>query len=210
MPFRLLFRCLILEMKNTREFELAWVGLKPGLHEYVYTLENAFFQEQEAPEEFLDWHVTVKLLFDKQPSFFRLRFEVGGTVTVACDRCGDPFPLQLWDEFGLLVKLAGESDLEVAEEEADVVFIPRSETVLNVADWLYEFSLLSVPLQRLHPNGPNGSSGCNPEALKLLGHMQEEAEEALQPARDTRWDGLNAFKDGAFEEEGDEPKEVNN
>jgi uncharacterized metal-binding protein YceD (DUF177 family) len=186
-------------MKNTREFELAWVGLKPGLHNYEYTLGDSFFKEMEAPEEFSDWSVHVKLFFEKHSAFFRLRFEVGGTVTVACDRCADPFSLELWDEFSLIVKLAGEDEEEAGDEEADVVFIPRSETVLNVAEWLYEFSLLSVPLQRLHPDNADGSSGCNPEVLKMLGHMQEEAE-AAAPV-DTRWAGLNAFKDSTFDEE---------
>ena len=195
-------------MKNTREFELAWVGLKPGLHEYAFTLGDSFFKEMEAPEEFSNWDVAVKLFFEKHSTFFRLRFEVGGRVTVACDRCADPFPLQLWDEFSLIVKLAGEDDAETGEEEADVVFIPRSETVLNVAEWLYEFSLLSVPLQRLHPDNADGSSGCNPEVLKMLGHMQEGAENAAP--RDTRWAGLEAFKDRAFEEDDDASKEVNN
>ena len=196
-------------MKNTREFELAWVGLKPGLQAYVYTLGDSFFKEMDAPEEFSNWGVTVKLFFEKHSTFFRLRFEVGGTVTVACDRCADPFPLVLWDEFGLIVKLAGEEDEEVGEEEADVVFIPRSETVLNVAEWLYEFSLLSIPLQRLHPNNADGTSGCNPEVLQMLGHMQENAA-AAAPA-DTRWAGLEAFKGPAFEEESDEePQDANN
>ena len=210
MPCCLCIGNLVLEMKNTREFELAWVGLKPGLHEYAYTLGDSFFKEMEAPEEYSDWAVNVKLFFEKHSAFFRLRFEVGGTVTVACDRCADPFPLALWDEFNLIVKLAGEDEGEDADGEADVVLIPRSETVLNVAEWLYEFSLLSVPLQRLHPNNADGSSTCNPEVLNMLGHMQEEIE-APAPL-DTRWAGLEAFKNTAFDDDSDDedPKEVNN
>ncbi len=189
-------------MKNSREFEIAWMGLKPGVHEYQYDLDDRFFREMDAPAEFSDWNVTVKLRFDRQMSFFRIHFDVGGKVTVACDRCGDPFPLQLWDEFNLLIKLSGEEDTESTEEDADVVFIPRSETVLNLAEWLYEFSLLSIPLQRIHPNNAEGQPGCNPQALQLLGKLGEHAPEDDQApdGNDSRWEGLKAFKDKNFED----------
>jgi uncharacterized metal-binding protein YceD (DUF177 family) len=195
-------------MKHSREFEIAWMGLKPGVHEYQYELGDRFFEAMEAPAEYSHWNVAVKLRFERQVSFFRLHFDVGGTVTVACDRCGDPFPLQLWDEFDLLVKLSGEDEATGEEDDADVVFIPRSETVLNVAEWLYEFSLLSVPLQRIHPPKSNGEAGCNPQALNLLGQLSEsdtpddaDTPDAGDSGTDSRWAGLKAFKDKNFEAE---------
>lgn len=191
-------------MKHSREFEIAWMGLKPGVHEYQYELGDRFFRDMDAPAEFSDWNVVVKVRFDRQMSFFRLHFDVGGKVTVACDRCGDPFPLQLWDEFDLLIKLSGEEDAVGTEEDADMVVIPRSETVINLAEWLYEFSLLSVPLQRIHPN-VNGQPGCNVQALQLLGKLAEphpdQDETTEGPSEnDSRWEGLKAFKDKNFDD----------
>ncbi len=177
-------------MKNSREFEIAWMGVKPGVHEYLYELDDRFFADRDAPQDVQDWKVTVKLRFDRHPDFFRLHFDVGGTVMVPCDRCGDPFPLALWDEFDLLVKLSGEEESHPEDDDADVAFIPRTETVLNVADWLYEFTLLSLPLQRIHPNLPDGTPGCNPQALRLLGELSEHHDEV-----DERWKGLEALKE---------------
>lgn len=176
-------------MKNSREFEIAWMGLKPGVHEYLYELGDAFFAAHEAPAELQDWKVAIKLRFDRHPDFFRLHFDVGGTVTVPCDRCGDPFSLPLWDEFDLLVKLSGDEDAHPEDDDADVAFIPRTETVLSVADWLYEFTLLSLPLQRIHPDRPDGTPGCNPQALRLLGELTDHADNT-----DPRWKGLEALK----------------
>ncbi len=189
-------------MKHPREFEIAWMGLKPGVHEYQYELGDRFFGELDAPAEYSNWNVVVKLRFDRQATFFQLHFDVGGKVTVACDRCGDLFPLQLWDEFNLLIKLSGDEEAVTAEEDADMVFIPRSETVINISEWLYEFSLLSVPLQRLHPDSPDGQPGCNPQALQLLGKLAEphpeENPEQPPTGEDSRWEGLKVFKDKDF------------
>ena len=55
-------------MANRHEYEIAFVGLKPGKHEYVYEIDDKFFAEQQ-PQDFTDAHVTVKLILDKQPLF---------------------------------------------------------------------------------------------------------------------------------------------
>ncbi len=176
-------------MKHNREFEIAWQGLKPGPHTYVYDIDDRFMQEREADESFNDWNARITLEFDKHENFFMLHFDVDGTVTVPCDRCGDDFKLRLWDEFDLVIKLMGE-DAEKVEDEDDVVFIPRSETVIDISNWLYEFLMLSVPLQHIHPDSGDGTSGCNPEALNLLDQLSEQPESISNPL----WKGLESIK----------------
>jgi uncharacterized metal-binding protein YceD (DUF177 family) len=196
-------------MKISREFEIAWQGLKPGVHNYQFTLDDAFMQAKSAPAEFFNWKASVGLRFDKHESFFMLHFDVGGTVTTPCDRCGDDFELKLWDEFDLLVKLSGEEDDRNEDEDADVVFVPRHETVIDISDWIYEFVMLAVPLQRIHPERPDGTPGCNPEALRLLGDLaakeaeSNEPSEELQPANSI-WKGLQNIS--VQDEEADETK----
>lgn len=186
-------------MKHNREFEIAWQGLKLGVHEYAFSIGSEFMKEQHAPDEFADWHAEVKLRFDRQPGFFQLHFDIAGFVTAPCDRCGDDFKLDLWDEFNLMVKLTGDvGDDEEGEEEADIAFIPRSETVLDISKWVYEFVMLSVPIQKLHPDTADGTPGCNPEALKLLNQLSEHEE---APTHSTIWKGLEAFKPEEIEAE---------
>lgn len=177
-------------MKHNREFEIAWQGLKPGPHSYIYDIDDRFMQEHGADEEFRNWSAKVTLGFDKHENFFMLKFDIDGAVTVACDRCGDDFELRLWDEFNLLIKLAGGDDEELPEEEDDVVFIPRSETVIDISGWLYEFVMLSVPLQHIHPDKADGTPGCNQEALSLLDRMRENEEQTANPL----WKGLEVLK----------------
>jgi len=176
-------------MKHNREYEIAWQGLKPGPHDYEFDIDDRFMLEREADRSFKDWNARIKMVFDKHEGFFMLKFDIDGTVTVACDRCGDDFKLKLWDEFNLVIKLTGDDVIKI-EEEDDVAFIPRSETVIDISKWLYEFLMLSVPMQRIHPDNPDGSAGCNEQALKLLDQLVDSAEHKANPI----WKGLEAFK----------------
>jgi uncharacterized metal-binding protein YceD (DUF177 family) len=177
------------KMKHSREFEIAWQGLKSGISTFQYDIDDKFMQERVEEQEFKDWKAVIGLTFDKKSNFFMLHFDVDGVVTVPCDRCGDDFPIKLWDEFDLVIKLTGEDAKEI-EEEDDVVFIPRSETVLDISKWLYEFVMLSVPLQHIHPD-INDLPGCNPVALSLLNQLSAPADEE----RNTIWQGLEQFKE---------------
>jgi len=176
-------------MKHNREYEIAWQGLKTGIHTIQYDIDDKFMLGREVEEGFKDWNVRVTLTFDKKTNFFLLHFDIDGNVTVPCDRCGDEFRLRLWDEFDLVMKLAGE-DVEEIEDDDEVVFIPRGETVIDISPWLFEFIMLSVPLQRIHPENPDGTSGCNPKALQLLNKLSEPGEET--PKNDL-WKGLEAL-----------------
>jgi len=184
-------------MKHNREFEIAWQGLQPGLHSFVYDLDNRFMQEHLTQEEgFKDWNARVTLNFDKKSDFFMLHFDVDGKVTVPCDRCGDDFEMRLWDEFDLVIKLTGD-DAEKIEDEDDVVFIPRSETVFDISGWLYEYIMLSIPLQKVHPDKEDGTPGCNPQALKLLNKLSEPEDKV----KNNIWKGLEVLKEEKNNEE---------
>lgn len=180
-------------MKYRREFEIAYIGLKEGLSQYEYKIDERFFDNLGFPHpDFEHIDAVVKLSFDKKTNFFLLHFDIDGKIEVACDRCGDPFEMKLWDEFDLVVKLTSDEAAETTkEEEDDVVFIPRSETVLDVSEWIYEFILLSIPIQRIHPPKADGSEGCNAEALKILKQMSEDEHEEK---KNDIWKGLDAFK----------------
>jgi uncharacterized metal-binding protein YceD (DUF177 family) len=178
-------------MKNSRVFEIAWQGLKLGEHELIFDLDDKFLMWKYPETEFKQLNVQIKVTFDKQVNFFMFHFNIDGTLVVPCDRCGEEFELSLWDEFDLLVKLNDVEDEDQIEEEADVVFISRSETVLDISDWLYEFLMLSVPLQKIHPQDAKGNDTCNSDVLAFL---KQSAEALEQENKNTIWKGLDSIK----------------
>src|SRR4029077_8175277 len=115
----------------------------------------------------------VKLTLEKNTGFMILKFDVGGTLEVGCDRCGNKLPLQLWDEFKVIVKLSDDADkMNAEEEDSDVYYLNRTESYLHLADWIYEFINLSIPVTRMCPESEIGGPRCNKEVLEKLKNMQ--------------------------------------
>lgn len=176
-------------MGSRREFEIAFVGLKPGTHEFLYEIDDRFFEEF-GQQDFKNCKANVKLELEKNTGFMMLKFEVGGTIDVNCDRCGNDLPLELWDEFEMLVKLTEEPDKMNEEEESpDVFFIARTESHLQVKNWIYEFINLSIPMQKMCKESEMGGSHCNQEVLARLAQLNPQPSE-----NKSIWKDLDKFR----------------
>lgn len=180
-------------MAYRREFEIAFVGLKPGVHEYNYEIDDKFFDAFQQ-QDFRNCRANVRLLLDKKSAFMLLKFEIGGSLEVTCDRCNNNLPFELWDEFNITVKMVEEPELmNDQEEDPDVYYISRGESHLDVAGWIYEFINLSIPMQKScsyeKMDGPN----CNPSALDMLKKL--ESKETEKKEENPIWKGLEKFKD---------------
>lgn len=176
-------------MAGQKEYDIAFVGLKPGFHDFQFEIKDKFF-EAYGPQEFTNCKAIVNLKLEKNTGFMMLRFEVGGTATVLCDRCGNEIPIQLWDDFKLIVKLVDDAQsLNEREEDPDVFYLNRTDNFLHLADFIYEFVNLSVPTTHLCPPDAAGESTCNQEVLKKLQQMRPEDHNA-----NALWKGLEKLK----------------
>src|SRR6476661_10832768 len=177
-------------MSNRREYEIAFVGLKPGIHEFSYEISDRFFEDYGV-QDFQQVKAQVKLKLEKNNSFLILRFEIGGKADVTCDRCNNELPLQLFDEFTVTVKMVEEPDLmNDQEEDPDVYYISRGESHLYVKDWIYEFINLSIPMQKTCEYENMDGPYCNATARALLNSMRAEAKAQENPI----WNDLKKFK----------------
>ncbi|MEI7964918.1 MAG: DUF177 domain-containing protein [Chitinophagaceae bacterium] len=178
-------------MASKRAFEIAFVGLKPGIHEFSYEVDDKFFAEKGNPD-FTHCAASIKLQLDKKSSFMLLKFEIGGKADVTCDRCGNPLAMDIWDEFNMLIKLVENPDeMNEQEEDPDVHYISRTESHIDVGNWIYEFVLLSFPLQKSCKEEEIGGPQCNMEVLNKLKGMETSKPETN--ANDL-WKGLEIFK----------------
>jgi uncharacterized metal-binding protein YceD (DUF177 family) len=188
-------------MSRRREFEIAFVGLKPGIHEYNYVIDDRFFEVFQA-QDFRNCKANVKLSLDRKSGFMLLKFEIGGTMEVTCDRCNSNLPLELWDEFNITVKMAEEPELmNEQEEDPDMYYIAQGESHVDVANWIYEFINLSIPMQKAcgfeNMDGPH----CNKTAMDVLKKLDPRpldgagASEKKEITENPIWKGLEKFKD---------------
>lgn len=177
-------------MGHRRDYEIAFVGLKPGLHEYNYEIKDSFFEKFQQ-QDFKNCQANIKLTLEKNNSFMLLKFEIGGKLQVICDRCNGDLPLELWDEFNVTVKLVEEPELmNEQEEDPDVYYIGRNESHIDMADWMYEFINLSIPMLKTCGFEKMDGPHCNPSALEALKKMEPKDEKTENPI----WKGLDQFK----------------
>lgn len=177
-------------MSSRREFEIAFVGLKPGVHEFNYHVDDRFFEEYNE-QDFRDPDADVKLMLEKSNSFMILRFEIGGRAEVTCDRCNSNLPIQLFDEFKVMIKMTDDPEtMNEQEEDPDVYYISRGESHIDVKDWIYEFINLSIPMQKTCEYENMDGPFCNPAAKEMLKNMRPENKEGSNPI----WKGLEKFK----------------
>ena len=135
-------------MSHRREYEIAFVGLKPGIHEFNYEIRDKFFDEFQH-QDFRNCNAHVKLVLDKKNGFMLLKFELGGSIEVTCDRCNNDLPIELWDEFNIIVKMVDEPEVMNQQvDDPDVYYISRTESHISVENWIYEFINLSIPMHK--------------------------------------------------------------
>ncbi len=177
-------------MSSRREYEIAFVGLKPGVHEFNYQITDRFFEEY-GDQDFWECQAGVKLLLEKTTNFMMLRFQVGGTLKVVCDRCSSNLPLSLFEDFTVTIKaVENPEEMNDTEEDPDVFYISRGESHLNVGPMIFEFINLSVPTQKECEFENMDGPFCNTAAREALMKMKQEIAASENPL----WKGLEKFK----------------
>jgi uncharacterized metal-binding protein YceD (DUF177 family) len=176
-------------MNKTKEFLIPFVGLKLGKHQFEYQISNAFFEIFDY-NEFQNSDIKVNVVLEKKSTMLELSFKHKGTVNVPCDLTSEDFDLPVKGKMKLIVRF-GEM---YNNDNEELLILPHGEFEIDIAQYIYEMIVLSVPLRRVHPGIKDGS--LKTEALIRLKeltikeqkkeHKQEQKEENIDP----RWDKL--------------------
>ncbi len=175
-------------MKDLKEFDISFVGLKDGLHQFEYKIEREFFDFFKY-DEFDNSNVKVVVSFLKKITMFELNFNILGWVEIACDVTNELFHQTIETNFDLVVKFGDEFN----DENEELLIIPHSEYRINIAQFIYEAIVLAMPLKRIHPGVNDGT--LHSEVLEKLKEFEikdqeEELEEDSKKEIDPRWDKL--------------------
>lgn len=127
------------------------------------------------------------VVLTKNPDMMELRLDIMGSVEVPCDRCLESFdqPVQIAET--LFVKFAGES----IEQMEDLLILSEKEHELDISGYIYEYIILHLPYQRIHPDDSHGRSMCNKEMIK---HLEEYlTDHETKEHSDPRWEKLRSL-----------------
>lgn len=112
-------------------------GLKDGSNHFDWHAGGEFFKTFET-SEILDADLQIAVDALNLDSCIEIKCRIDGTVVVVCDRCLENLTIEVHTSF-------------------------ESEDQLDLTQDIYDFVCISLPMQRVHPEGE-----CNPEALKYL------------------------------------------
>ena len=175
-------------MKPKIDTIVQFSGLESGRYEYNYTLDNSFF-ERFKNEELREGEVNFAVVLEKRERLLMFNFAFHGVVKTICDRCLGELEVPVSGEETLCVKF---SDTETSDKE-DVVILPEGEHQIDLAQWMYEYVAVRMPMQKVHEEGQ-----CDPEMLQYISEEREPSEEDEvremgEGETDPRWDALKTL-----------------
>jgi uncharacterized metal-binding protein YceD (DUF177 family) len=175
-------------MKKLAAFLIPFVGLKLGKHEFEFLIDREFFEHFEY-DDFNSANVKIDLLFEKKSTLMELTFKAAGVVNVNCDLTNEPYDQPIDAELTLVVQFGDSFN----DDNEELLILPHSEYQLNVAQYIYELIVLSVPLKRVHPGVLDGT--LKSEVLEKLEELSPKEDQDIEENDsgeeiDPRWNKL--------------------
>lgn len=184
-------------MNKLRAFDIEIVHIKEHVpHSYNFKLDTSsffsLFEDSIIQKGLLD--VTVDL--EKTPLHIRMTFSIKGNVELICDRSLDPFEFPI-DSVNALIFQFSEEEGEITDE---IIAIKREAIKINIAQYIYEFINLEVPIKKLHPRFQDDEINNDDETETLLIYStedenEEKSDSPTEDLIDPRWLALKSLKD---------------
>ncbi|GAB4374414.1 MAG: hypothetical protein Kow0075_00040 [Salibacteraceae bacterium] len=164
-------------MKLKDTYKLKFTGLSNGLHDFDWTMDRSFFDEQ--PPQGIDAAALhAQVMLDKKNNLMSLKINIVGSVTVQCDRCTNPVILPIDCKSDLVVRFAESTDLSGDE----VIFLSPAEHAIELKQLFYELVITHLPLKRAH-----AAEECD---QKIIEYLNEKSSKSADP----RWTALESLK----------------
>lgn len=167
-------------MRSNDDFNIEFAGLKLGHHNFDFHISETFFNNYNYCDFSLaDIKIDVALI--KKTTIMELNIVARGNVRVKCDLTNEPYDQPIDNNIDLVVKFGNEFN----NENDEILIIPHGEHKVNLAQYIYELTVLSVPAKRIHPGVIDGS--LKSEILNILEDLKPKEN---KKTTDPRWEKL--------------------
>ena len=168
-------------MEVGKTYSIAYRGLKPGPHDFDFKVGRELFEAFSAGD-IKDGACDVHVRLDRAETQLVIDVRITGHVVVECDRCLEDCRIPVDYDGRLLVRFSDEE----REYDGDVLWLSPVEDEVDLMQYIYESIVLSLPYQRVHPEGE-----CNPEMMRrfrivsgeefagIEARAREQAEESI-------------------------------
>jgi len=172
-------------MNPLKAFDIQFVGLKVGEHIYKFEIDYKFFEYFQY-DDFNNASIIVDVNLVKKSSFLELNFLANGSVNVNCDLTNESYDEKLHASFNLVVNFGDKYN----DENDQILILPHGEYEINVAHYIYELIVLSLPQKRVHPGVEDGT--LDSDILKRLEDLSPKSVKSstIKEDIDPRWEKL--------------------
>lgn len=165
-------------MEVAQPYSIAFKGLKNGHHEFRFEVGKSLFEAFESTE-IKDGACEVAVNMERSDAMLLLDIRITGHVVVACDRCLEDCRIPIDFRSSLPVRFSEQEH----EYDGEVLWLVPGEDEVDLAQYIYESIVLSLPYQRVHPDGE-----CDPDMLGRFRIVSDEEFATIE----ARAEGANA------------------
>ena len=176
-------------MKSLQQYSIPYTGLKLGVHQFEFVVDDTFFSEFEY-SLVKSGNLMVELELEKQETMLILQFHISGIMKLGCDVCLADYPYTVEIKERQIAKFTKEEDLEDDTEE--IIVLTKNENEINVASLIYEYINLAAPyISRCDDEG--NTEWCDNEMIERLDQLSGKPKEETKDV-DPRWEALKNIK----------------
>lgn len=173
-----------------KAYNISFVGLKQGKHQFQYEVDNVFF-ENYGFEDFNSSQLEIEATLDKKSTIMELHLEASGSANVNCDVTNEPFELPIETQMDVIIKFGSEFN----DDNEELLILPHGAYEFNISQYVYEMIVLGIPLKRVHPGVEDGSLDSDLlDKLEELKPKNLDIIENNKESTDPRWDALKKLK----------------
>ena len=170
-------------MDALKHYSIPIQGLANGIHNFDFEINEAFFAHfEQSPVHTSNIKASIEI--NRRTEVMDITFHIDGTILTPCDRCLTDIHLPIQGSFPMLMK-----DAEEKDDDVNIIYITASQRKLQVAQYIYEYVLLSTPIIKTYDCENDTPRPCDDATLEKLNSNQNT--EAANPL----WDELQNFKD---------------
>lgn len=177
---------------NLKAFDIDISALALGKHSFEFQVNDQFFEnfEQDIVSK---GKIHSILLLEKTDLLLRAKFSNQGVVELTCDRTLKQFDYQLKSENSLTFNFSDRNE----EVDDELALLKRDTINLNMANYIYEYIILAIPLKKIHPDYVRDDDEENQDNILIYSSVtdEEEPEDTDIDILDPRWEALKKLKD---------------
>ncbi|RYZ75806.1 MAG: DUF177 domain-containing protein, partial [Proteobacteria bacterium] len=133
-------------MKELKKYDINLAKLSFKTHRFEFNLDDDFFALFEQ-SYIIHGNLDAIIDLERTERLITLHFSIKGEVQLICDRSLEEFMHPIDVQETLILKF-GEEEKELSE---DILQITNDTQSINVAQHLFDYIGLAVPMKKLHP-----------------------------------------------------------